>query len=306
MIRWVARTAVVLGLASPSAHAQAYDDPETERVLCKLDGSCPETEPASVAATTEPASKVGTTVVAAPREPKRARGIALARNALVVTLTLEASVGHDAMLDRTSIAPDVAYGLTDRVTLSLAHSGFATTGFRGSAGGGLCMTGEARGCTHAYHNGGVDAVVDVIRGRFAVAAVGGVHAVSIEPAFVDLKLGAQAAYHRGAITATLSPSVFVGVTERERGNRGTVFVPASAGVQLTRSWFAALGGGVATPLADATGGWTARLGAIARYRVRSGLFVAGSLFLPKLAGGTEVEGAGLDARVANVWVTYSP
>ena len=75
-------------------------------------------------------------------------------------------------------------------------------------------------------------------------------------------------------------------------------------MQLSRSWFAAVGGGVAAPLDDASG-WTARLGLIARYRIDRGLFVAGSLFLPKLAGGAAVEGTGTDAKVANVWLTYN-
>ena len=65
-----------------------------------------------------------------------------------------------------------------------------------------------------------------------------------------------------------------------------------------------MGGGVATPLADVDG-WTMRLGSIVRYRVKKGVFVAGSLFLPKLAGGSAVDGTGVDARVANVWLTYA-
>ncbi len=288
---------LALTLTSTLAHAQAYDDPETERILCKLDGSCPKTDEQP----TSPTSPE--TPEASPPPPirKRPTGIALARNALVVTITTEASLNRGAIMQPTSIAPDVSYGLTDRVTLSLVHSGFATTGFRGSAGGGLCVTGE--GCAQVYNNAGLEALVDVVRGRFAMAAVGGLHAVSFDPLFVDLKLGMQASYRIGAITATVSPSVFVGVTERAQGNEGTVFAPASVGMQLSRSWFAAVGGGVAAPLADASG-WTARVGLIARYRLGPGMFVAGSVFLPKLAGGAAVDGTGSDARVANLWFTY--
>lgn len=287
----------LLTLLPALAHAQAYDDPETERVLCKLDGSCPKTAepPASPSSPTSPEAPP-------PPAPKRPTGLALARNAFAVTLTTEASLGRGAILEPTSIAPDVSYGLTDRLTLSLVHSGFATTGFRGSAGGGLCVTGE--GCAHVYNNTGVEALIDVVRGPLSLAAVGGVHALSFDPLFVDLKLGVQAAYRVGAVTATLSPSVFVGVTKRDQ-NEGTVFAPATVGLQVTRSWFAAVGGGVATPMGDVGGGWTARLGVIARYRIDRGLFVAGSLFLPKLAGGDAVTDTGLDAKVANLWFTYS-
>jgi hypothetical protein len=298
---WVVRAALALTLAPGVASAQAYDDPEVERMLCKLDGTCPKS--------TEPPATPETPAVpeaeAPPIVPVRPRGIALARNALVVTLTMEASVGRGTLFEPTSIAPDVSYGLTDRLTLTLAHSGFATTGFRGSAGGGVCLTGEARGCARAYNNAGIDAVVDVVRGRVAVAAVAGIHAVSFDPLFVNLKVGAQAAYVHGRVTATLAPSIFVGVTERDRGNEGTVFAPASVGVDVSKQWFVAVGGGIATPIADAGDGWTVRLGAIARYRIQRGLFVSGSVFLPKLVGGDAVTGTGADARVANLWFTYA-
>ncbi len=296
MFGTMARGALLLGLASSTAFAQAYDDPETERLMCQMEGNCPEEARPTVATTPgEP--------VVVPAPARKLQRLALDRGEAVVTITTESSVGSGAMLEPTSIAPDVSYGLTDRVTLSLVHSGFGVTGFRGSAGGGLCM---GDGCARVYNNAGVDALVDVVRHeRFAVAAVAGVHAVSFEPMFVDVKLGAQASYRMGRVIAAVSPSMFIGVTERAMGNEGTVFAPASVSLQASRKWMVALGGGVATPLADAADGWTVRLGSIVRYRVKKGVFVAGSVFLPKLAGGSAVDGTGVDARVANVWLTYA-
>lgn len=301
MFGTVARAALMLALASSAAYAQAYDDPEIERIACQLDGSCPKADETPTPAT----SKADEPIAELPAPVRRAQRLALDRNEVVVTITTESNVGKGAMLEPTSIAPDVSYGLTDRVTLSLVHSGFATTGFRGSAGGGFCVAGEASGCARVYNNAGVDALVDLVRGdRFAVAALAGLHAVSFDPMFVNLKVGAQASYRVGRVTAAVSPSVFIGVTERAMGNKGTLFAPASVSMQVSRKWMVAMGGGVATPLADADG-WTVRLGSIVRYRVRKGVFVAGSLFLPKLAGGAGIDGTGIDARVANVWLTYA-
>jgi hypothetical protein len=297
---WVARAALVLGLAPGSVRAQAYDDPEVERALCKLDGTCPKSDKSPESSPPPPPPP--RRFVPVRQRPQR---LALARNGLVVTITTEVSVGRDAMLEPTSIAPDVSFGLTDRVTISLVHSGFASTGFRGTAGGGVCLTGEARGCAHGYNNAGFDALVDLVRGRMPVAVVAGIHAVSFEPLFVDVKVGAQTTYRVGRVSATLAPSIFVGVTKRDQGNAGTMFAPASLGVQLSAPWFVAVGGGVATPLADVGGGWTARLGWIARYQIGPGLFASASLFLPKLVGGAAVDGTGTDARVANVWLTYA-
>lgn len=297
--RSMVRVVLLLSLLPALAHAQAYDDPETEKVLCKLDGSCPK-EPEPPATPASPDAPPPPPPVARPR----ASTLVLKPGEAVLTVTSEASVGSGTLLEPISIAPDFSYGLTERVTVSLVHSGFATTGFRGSAGGGICLSGESHGCVHPYNNVGAEALVELVRGDVALAAVGGVHAISIDPLFLDLKAGVQTSVRSGAITATLSPSVLIGVTERAQ-NEGTLFVPASIGVQATRSWFAAVGGGVATPLADAGGAWTARIGLIARYRIQRGLFVAGSIFLPKLAGGSAVDNTGVDARVANLWFTYT-
>lgn len=289
------RVVLALLLVAATADAQPYDDPETEEALKALDdnGRVP-----------PPPTDDG--VVPAPpgtAPPPRLPGLALARGHFVVTITLEASLSKDSELEPMSIAPDVSYGLTDQLTLSIVHSGFATTGFRGSAGSGICFTGKEHGCAHVYNNIGGEALVDLVRGQLAIAGVAGVHVVSIDDSFVDVKAGAQTSYRAGKITATFSPSVLVGVSKRDEGNKGAIFLPASIGTQI-QSLFLALGGGIAAPLNDAGDGWTARIGVIGRVRVAKSAFVAASLFLPKLAGGDGVMETGADARTANVWLTY--
>lgn len=210
-----------------------------------------------------------------------------------------------AAFEPTSIAPDVSYGATDRLTLSVVHSGFATTGFRGSAGGGFCVTGADRGCAKLYNNAGGEALVDVVRGKLAIAAVGGVHAIAFDTSFLAVKLGAQTSYRTGNVTATFSPSVLIGVTERDAGNKGGGFLPAAIGAQVATPLFLAIGGGVAAPLDGTSERWTARLGLIARYRVARSTSVSASMFLPQLAGGDAITNTGTDLRTANLWFTYT-
>ena len=297
---------VVLGVLalSTAAYAQPYDDPETEEALRALDPNAPPPEATESGETQPPLEQHAMPLP----PPRRAAGIALPAGRMVATVTVEASLSKGTAFEPTSIAPDFSYGLRDGITLSLVHSGFATTGFRGSAGGGICVTGSDRGCPKVYNNAGAEVLADLIRGDFAVAAVAGFHALSFDPLFLDAKLGAQTMYRAGRITATFNPSVLVGVNKRAEtagNNKGGVFLPVSVGAQLTDPFFLAIGGGWATPLADASDGWTARLGLIARMRVAPGTFVAGSFFFPKLAGGDSVMGTGADARTLNLWLTYT-
>lgn len=287
---------LALLLASSAANAQPYDDPETEEALKVLDGNgevpAPPTDDGVVP---QPPG----TAAPAPRLP----GIALARGHAIVTITLEASLSKSSAFEPASIAPDISYGVTDDITLSLVHSGFATTGFRGSAGNGVCVSGKDHGCAHVYNNVGAEALVDVVRGPLALAGVAGVHVVSIDDSFVDAKAGAQMLLRTGGLTMTFAPSVLVGVTKRSDGNKGAIFMPASIGRQFG-TLFLALGGGIAAPLQESGDSWTARLGVIGRVKVAPSAFVAASFFFPKLAGGDAVMDTGVDARTLNLWLTY--
>jgi hypothetical protein len=284
-------------LAASSAHAQVYDDPETEEALRVLDRDAREPPPDDPAARPPPAP---------PPPPPRARaaGLTLRRGTLGVTMTFEMNLSKGSAFEPASIAPDISYGVTDELTLSVVHSGFATTGFRGSAGSGLCITGEERGCGKLYNNAGVEALFDLVRGEFAAAGVVGLHLLSFDPQLLAARVGVQTSFRAGRAIGTFAPSVLVGITERDAGNKGGLFLPASIGTSVSPPLFLALGGGLATPFGDLGGGWTLRLGMIARYRVARSTFVAASLFLPRLAGGDSIAGTGLDARTANLWVTY--
>src|SRR5690242_6623941 len=120
-----------------------------------------------------------------------APGLTLPDGGVQATLTGEITLSADNVGKPTSIAPDVAYGITDDVTLGLVTSTFGTTGFRGGAGDGLCVTGASNGCAHAFDNGGVEALVSLVRGAAAVAFVGGVYSFALDQHWVDGKLGAK-------------------------------------------------------------------------------------------------------------------
>jgi hypothetical protein len=304
----MSRLAVALGvivLVCATARAQPYDDPETEEALRALDPNAPKPPTGDPPPTDE---RTPVEVVAGPKLVPAVRpksGIALKRGGLTVTLTLEASLSKDSEFEPASIAPDISYGVADGVTLSVVHSGFATTGFRGGFGPGVCVTGTDGGCAKVYNNAGVEALVDIVRGDFALAGLAGVHALSFDPQFIDAKVGLQSLVRAGKVTVTFNPSVFVGITERDAGNKGGLFFPASLGVAIAKPVFAAVGTGFAGPIDSFGDGWSYRLGFLLRYRIAKPLFVAASLTFPKVAGGDAVTGTGFDARTLNFWFTYS-
>src|SRR5690242_3397633 len=75
---------------------------------------------------------------APPRaEPKPPPSITLPEGKVRVDTTVETEMSTDKMAKPVSIAPDLSFGAADDLMLGLVTSKFATSGFRGSAGGGF-------------------------------------------------------------------------------------------------------------------------------------------------------------------------
>src|SRR4051812_21322905 len=81
-------------------------------------------------------------------------GLTLPAGSVQATVNLEADTSAHAFGDTVSIAPDASVGISDDFTVSVIHSTVGRTGFRGGAGGGVCVTD--RGCPKIYDNAGVE------------------------------------------------------------------------------------------------------------------------------------------------------
>ena len=131
---------------------------------------------------------------------------------LDVALSVETNVSEGVAFDQVSIAPDVTYGATDALTVGVFHSTFALTGFRGLAGGGLCVTGDDVGCPNVYDNVGAEAWYVLARGAVTASAVAGVHATSLDKGWAVAKLGAKLRLDHGRLFVVSQPSVHVAAT----------------------------------------------------------------------------------------------
>lgn len=179
-------------------------------------------------------------------EPGAARLTAPARR-LVVHALLEVNLSKDAAGSPVSIAPDLWFGVTRGITLGFIHSSRAATGLFGGAGDGLCLTGEAGGCARLYDRAGLLARIHVAGGGLSVALDGGVLAQSTDPMVLSAKAGLVARAQLGKLAFELTPSVWIGLTERDGGNRELMYVPVSLSYALGRRLALAAQAGMIAP-----------------------------------------------------------
>ena len=237
-----------------------------------------------------------TTTAAAQSAP----GVLSARKTSAV-LTVETDASANAFGDVSSLAPDLAVGVTDDLTLTLIHSQFSRTGFRGAAGTGLCMTDA---CASAYDNVGLEAIYSLRRGAFAVAADAGFHAWSIDRDHYVAKVGGKLRYGVGRLVLASHPSVTLAVTERDT-NKDRLWLPVTGMVTVVPGL--SLGGatGLKGPIATLDEGYEIAVGALATYAPSPTVTVGASWIHGKLFGGEMAlpgDMQGRDSRVINVWV----
>jgi len=233
-----------------------------------------------------------------------------------VAVNLEVNLTEDAVGKPTSIAPDLSYGVSDRATLALVHSTVGITGFRGSAGNGLCLSGEDGGCVSPYNNVGLEGRYALVSGTLSATADVGVHALNLDAGFVSAKLGARVRYGEGKVAVTMMPSVLLAVTERspEPGspkNKDSLWIPVVATYKVTPE----IGVGVATGLKGPVDGfadaWKVSLGVSATYAISPAIGVGGSWIFGQIVGGADdppepaPAANGPRYRAVHLWVSYT-
>lgn len=192
----------------------------------------------------EPAADMTTTKTSAVPSELVARPLVLGAGTIELATQGELSLDRRNNYSPVSIAPDLRYGVTDRLTVGLIHSNRAM-GFEGQVGNGLCFAGEAAGCPHLYNHTGVDAI-------YALAAGAGPWALAVRgyamfsgysettPFGVTAAGGVRARWRQGRVAVVVDP--LVGVAYTDGGDTQLqVQLLARAQYQLGR-YFATYGG----------------------------------------------------------------
>jgi hypothetical protein len=243
--------------------------------------------------------------------------LTLAQGTVQVALTAELEMSVDRVGKPLSLAPDVSYGVSDDLTVSLIHSKYGITGFRAAAGGGLCLTGEDNGCVAVYNNVGAEAWYRLLKsGPLAAAAGGGVHATNLDAGHVSVKLGVRARRAFGRVALIAQPSVLIAVTERDPDagtpkNNDTLWVPVQVTWRAADALTVGVGTGIKGPFSGFGDAWQMPLGFMAQYAIDPSLSVGASWVFGQMLGGAENPPdpapavTGPDLRGVQLWVTYT-
>jgi hypothetical protein len=251
------------------------------------------------------AEGVASTTTAATVTTTARKGVTLGEGKLNLTVTLEPSLSRDSVFEPFSIAPDLSYGVTSKLTLALVHSGAAVTGFRGGAGSGLCLSGHEGKCPDVYRNVGFEGMVSLVEGPVALAAQVGVHFTSIgDPTTAKLKLGARTRASAGRLTLLFNPSLFVATNDRDR-NTDALFLPVALSFKATAAFSSGVGTGLKLPdLGDIGGGYQIPVGVFGQLQLTRAFSAGASFVFGNLVGG-EATRDGVDGRFLQLWASYT-
>lgn len=239
-------------------------------------------------------------------------GLTLDPGQLFVQLDLELNASAGAVGKPFSIAPDVSVGATHELTLSLIHSTYGTTGFRGGTGLGLCVTGAGGGCAHPYNNVGGEAVYSLVAGDAAMALLGGLYSLDLADGWVDLKIGLKTKLSSGPLSFTVNPSLYAGLDHRDAttANADQLYVPIGLSYKLSPVVTAGIGSGIKGPAKDFTrfgDSFVVPFGVNAVVTLDPEFAIGGSFTFGKLIGGTALPdpATGVDYRGIHVWINYT-
>lgn len=251
------------------------------------------------------AATLATTVATGPVGAQPPPGSTLPGGAVNAVITVEIDASAGSFGDPLSVAPDLSVGVTEDLTLAVVHSTFGRTGFRGSAGAGICVTDA---CAHTYDAVGLEALHAVVRGPLAVVANAGIHATSFDRGHHVAKLGAKLRYRIGELVIASLPSVFVVLTGRDDAipNRDRIWLPVSAVHPIAGPLSAGLATGFKGPLDDLGDGYEIAAGAFVQYALSPQASLGASWVHGRIIGGDAAlppGTSGLDFRAIHLWVT---
>jgi hypothetical protein len=193
--------------------------------------------------------------------------------------TLRLELSKDSVGDPISLAPDLYYGLTDRITLGYVHDV------------GICISGD--GCATTYADFGVEALFSLIyEGPLVMAGRIGMTFGPLDPFTGGIHAGLPVRVGAGDLAVLVEPRVYIGLLERD--TRGDfVEVPVQLQYQLTDQNVLLLSSGVRGPLSDFGDAVAVPVGVGALATLSRRVDVGGELLFTNLAG----RGGGIDGRL---------
>ncbi|MGE0548402.1 MAG: hypothetical protein AB7O24_29585 [Kofleriaceae bacterium] len=268
-------------------------------------GEAPAADPAAPDPNAAPVTDGAPMAEEAP-PPPAGGSVTLKKGGVNIQANIEINMSKEAVGKPFSIAPDVSYGVSDDLTLTLAHSNAALTGFRGGTGAGICVAGAENGCFTEYTAVGAEALYSVAKGPMALGVGGGLifQAPLEDGRAFSVKVGAKGKYTAGKVVVSFAPSIWIGLTERDAGNKELLWIPVGVGFKATPELMVGAATGFKAPLDPIGDAWTIPIGVNGNYAVSPQIGVGASFTFGKIAG-AEPTNAGADSRALHLWLNYN-
>lgn len=244
---------------SRAEQAEQEDESGTASKPPADEDASPSAAPAGSSA--EPGSTEATSDSAQPENGVAQGRMTLPGGGFVLGIVVETNVATGKIAKPISVAPDLWFGLHDRLTAGIYHSGRATTGFLSSYGSGLCfrdgMSGICKaGLSDLYTFLGGEVRIGLSQGRLATALVLGGTARFADPnKLFAAKAGLLARVHFQRIGVEISPVALIGLNMRKvmdvAVNEDFLFVPVTFYVRFAPGVSLALQTGLATTFKNA-------------------------------------------------------
>jgi hypothetical protein len=149
--------------------------------------------------------------------------------------TLRLNLSKDAVGDPISLAPDLYYGIDERITIGIFHDV------------GVCLSGED-GCNGVYNDFGVEGLYSLLyEGALSMALRVGATFPSLDPFVGGLHVGLPLRVKGGDLAVLVDPRLYIGIFERDI-RKELVDVPVQLQYQLTDQNALLVTSGVRGPL----------------------------------------------------------
>jgi hypothetical protein len=220
----------------------------------------------------------------------------LRKGGIAIAAAIEINMSKELVAKPFSIAPDIWYGVTDKIGVGLIHSSYGRTGFWDGVGSSLCLAGEEKGCPKLYNS-------TSLYGRFglssnaqmSLAAVGGIDFRLLDPeVLMALRVGIDGMYNAGKIMIAFSPNISAGLNKRDDfGNKELLNVPVAFLFAATPQLHVGLQTGIRGPLDGFGDAYTVPVSLGAMFAVNPNIMVGGSFGLNRVAGYELPDGVGV-------------
>jgi len=240
-------------------------------------------------------------------------GLVLPKGGISLHVGLEINMSTDAVGKPFSIAPDVWYGVNEKLSAGIVHSVYGRTGFWDGYRSSLCLAGEENGCAKVYDNIGVAGKYALSQtADMGLAAIGGLHVNSFDPMLLALRVGVEGMWTSGKMAVHFVPSLQIGLTEREpeaatpgiavSANKEVLAIPVSLMYAASHQLHAGVQTGIRGPLDGFGDAYSVPLSLGAIYMVNPQIMVGGAFGFNRILGAELPEGvSAMDFRALNIF-----